>query len=377
MRRAWWWLVPLTAVWLVGMAMVILHLRAGEPLWAVAIVLAGNVVTFGVSAFIGVRRPEVRIGQLFALATAGWAVGPYLVPDIAEFVPIGLQRPLVILGAALTPAAFAAVVWVIALFPTGHHPSRRWRWLSWYLVLFIVVFTPRTVWHAATVDLDAINLWSAPFFGVMYGASLPALIAALVSVGLRFRSGDRTTRAQVGWLLYAVAIYLLFLFVSGQPNFDADVMVAVAMDQIFYVPIPIAIAIAVLRYRLYEIDRVVSRTVSYALVVVALGAAYAGLVVTLRGLLPMSGDLPVAVSTLVVAFLFLPVVRRVQRVVDRRFFRSRYDAGQVVARFANDLRGSLDMSEVTGRVGAVVEEVLGPESVSIWVAGERGAGPLD
>jgi hypothetical protein len=362
-------LVPVTGIWLVGMALLPLHLRAGAPVWAVAVVLVGNVVTFGISVFVGVRRPDVRIGQLFALATAGWAIGPFLFADIAEFVPVGLQRPLVVGGAALTPAAFVAVGWVIALFPDGRHPNRHWRWLSAYLILFVVGFTPVSVWYAATVDLDSVGPLSESFSELMFGASIPALLAALLSVGVRFRSGDRTTRAQIGWLLYAVAIYLLFLLVSGPPSSE-NLMVGVARDQIFYVPIPVAIAIAILRYRLYEIDRVVSRTVSYALVVAVLGLVYAGLVVTLRGLLPVSGDLPVAVSTLVVAFLFLPVVRRVQRVVDRRFFRSRYDAGQVVARFANDLRGSLDMTEVTGRVGAVVEEVLGPESVTVWVASE-------
>jgi len=125
---------------------------------------------------------------------------------------------------------------------------------------------------------------------------------------------------------------------------------------------------AVLRYRLYDIDRLVGRTISYAAVLVLLGGLYAGLVVALGSLLPIEGDLPVAVSTLVVASLFLPLVRRVQRVVDRRFFRSRYDAGVVVARVADELRGSLDLAEVTGRVGSVVDEVFAPETVGVWVA---------
>jgi hypothetical protein len=363
MRRQLWWLVPLTLIWLVGMWINFLQFRIGAPPWAVVVVLVGNVVTFAVSAFVGVRRPDVRIGQLFAFATAGFAWSPFLVLDIAQLVPPGLLRPLVLVGAALNPPALAAICWVIALFPTGRHPTPRWRWISWYLTAFVLVGTPISVWQAATRDL-VISI-EEPLSVLMV-----AFVASVVSLGVRFRRGDRTTRAQVKWLFYAVAIYAVFLIVVGVGLFDQGI-VGVALDQIFYVSIPLAIAIAVLRYRLYDIDQVVSRTVSYAVVVGVLGATYLGLVVVLRGLVPVSGDLPVAISTLVVALAFLPLVRRVQRVVDRRFFRSRYDAGVVVARVADELRGSLDLAGVTGRVEAVVDEVLAPEVVGVWVAEDR------
>jgi hypothetical protein len=142
-----------------------------------------------------------------------------------------------------------------------------------------------------------------------------------------------------------------------------------------YFGVPTAITVAILRYRLFEVDRLASRTVTYGTVVALLALCYAGLVVALRALVPVEGDLPVALSTLVVALAFLPLVRRVQRVVDRRFFRSRYDAGVVVARVAEELRGSLDLAEVTDRTETVVTEVFAPETVSIWVATDSGTAP--
>jgi hypothetical protein len=136
--------------------------------------------------------------------------------------------------------------------------------------------------------------------------------------------------------------------------------------------LPMAIVAAILRYRLYDIDRLVSRTVTYVAVVAMLGVGYAGLVVLLRGLLPLQGDLPVAMSTLVVASLFLPLVRRVQRLVDRRFFRSRYDTSAVVSSFASELRHSLDVDRLTDRTAEVVRATFEPEEVGVWLAGTDG-----
>jgi hypothetical protein len=194
------------------------------------------------------------------------------------------------------------------------------------------------------------------------------MVASGVHLVVRARSAPRGERQQFRWILVAIGslvawlpVGLVMTAMTGNGAWWLPVVVG-------YLAVPLAITVAILRYRLYEIDRVVSRTVSYAVVVGVLGATYLGLVVVLRGLVPVSGDLPVAVSTLVVAALFLPLARRVQWFVDRRFFRSRYDAGVVMARVADDLRGSLDLADVTERVEAVVDEVLAPEVVGVWVA---------
>ena len=135
---------------------------------------------------------------------------------------------------------------------------------------------------------------------------------------------------------------------------------------------PISIVVAITRYKLYEIDRIFSRTITYVVVVGALVAMYFALVLGLRTLLPAGSPLAVALSTLAVAFAFFPLARRVQAFVDRRFFRSRYDAAEVVASFASELRGTIDEAAVVGRAEAVLDEVFAPEAVGVWLA----EGPL-
>jgi hypothetical protein len=141
-----------------------------------------------------------------------------------------------------------------------------------------------------------------------------------------------------------------------------------------YIGIPVSIAIAVTRYRLYEIDRIISRTLSYGAVLVILAGIYSGTVLILRRLLPVEGDISVAISTLMVAFAFLPLVRRTQRVVDRRFFRSRYDASVVVSQLATELRGSLDMDRLADRAVSVIQETFEPEDASMWIDGTVSRG---
>jgi hypothetical protein len=135
--------------------------------------------------------------------------------------------------------------------------------------------------------------------------------------------------------------------------------------------LPAAITVAILRYRLYEIDRLVSRTVSYAVVIGMLVAVYAGGVFLLRSLLPVEGDLAVAASTLAVAALFNPLRRRVQKRVDRRFNRPRYDAEREVERFAGRMRTDLDLDDVTGDLLGVVTMTVQPAAATVWIRGDH------
>jgi hypothetical protein len=173
-------------------------------------------------------------------------------------------------------------------------------------------------------------------------------------------------RRQFGWLAFSVLVTVTFAVLSAVTELE---ILAVA-GSISVLGIPLSIAIAVTKYRLYEIDRIVSRTVTYVAVVGLLVALYFGLVLVLRSFVPVgeSGPLPVALSTLAVAFAFFPLARRVQAFVDRRFFRSRYDAAAVVASFASELRSTIDPGEVVARAEAVVEETFQAESVSVWLA---------
>jgi hypothetical protein len=215
----------------------------------------------------------------------------------------------------------------------------------------------------AFVPLDLIEV-------LVVGSVLLVLIAAAHLIA-RSRTATASERFQFRWILLAIGalaigfpIGMVGTLATGNESWWFPMLIG-------YFGVPTAITVAILRYRLFEVDRLASRTVTYGTVVALLALCYAGLVVALRALVPVEGDLPVALSTLVVALAFLPLVRRVQRVVDRRFFRSRYDAGVVVARVAEELRGSLDLAEVTDRTETVVTEVFAPETVAIWVAKDR------
>jgi divalent metal cation (Fe/Co/Zn/Cd) transporter len=142
--------------------------------------------------------------------------------------------------------------------------------------------------------------------------------------------------------------------------------------------LPVSIVAAITRYRLYEIDRIISRTVSYTVVVGLLAAVFFGVVVAMQALLPTgSSSLAIVASTLVVAAGFNPLRRKVQGVVDRRFNRSRYDAADVVARVTDDLRDSVDIDEVVTSIKAVITEVFGPHTLAVWVVGKDSRQDLD
>jgi hypothetical protein len=322
-----------------------------------------------------VRRPGNRIGQ-FCLgigASMGLAFGlQSIVLDVGPTVGVWIELAYTVLGVV----PFLLIVAVLNTFPTGSYAGRAEAIVgraliavgSWALLGFLIRPGP-------LYDTGLNNPLALPQLSGLAvvtndsGFFLVVLLAlgALARLFVRARRSSGIERQQFRWLLFGGA---LFVVISGAGQFLPEDSAGNFIWLLGGSSIPASVGVAVIRYRLYEIDRIVSKTFTYAVVVVALGALYAGLVVALRGLLPLEGDLPVAMSTLVVAWAFFPFVRRVQRVVDRRFFRSHYDAGEVVSRLAADLQGSLNLSDVTARAKAMVGEVLAPITVGVWVAEE-------
>ena len=198
--------------------------------------------------------------------------------------------------------------------------------------------------------------------GVLIAA---AGLAAIVSLAFRYRRAGTTERAQLKWLVYAAAVIVVAML-AQIPIASSNLQNAISIGAVALVPV--AIGIAVLRYRLYDIDRVISRTVGYAIVTGLLVGIYAGLVLLATQVLGIHASVAVAAATLAAAALFSPVRRRVQRAVDRRFNRARYDADQTVAVFAARLKDAVDLDAVRDDLASVVHQALEPAHVSLWIS---------
>jgi hypothetical protein len=198
-------------------------------------------------------------------------------------------------------------------------------------------------------------------------------LAAVLSLVFRYRRAQTAERAQLRWLVYAgalivvaVAASLLIGPVMGSSSSANNLQNALGTGALALVPV--AIGIAVLRYRLYDIDRIISRTVAYAIVTGLLAGVYAGLVLLATHVLKVHGPVAVAAATLAAAALFTPVRRRVQSRVDRRFNRARYDADQIAAAFAARLKDTVDLGSVRDDLTGSVSRALEPTHVSVWIS---------
>ena len=255
---------------------------------------------------------------------------------------------------------------VLQLFPAGRPLSPRWRYLAWlagiWLLLGVVVVLAR-------LPQDGL------LNGLMFGLLLVLLVLSIASILLRAKRASGVERQQIKWLAFgAVPALLVVPFLASQfPQ-------AFPLQQIFFMWLPLTIGIAVLRYRLYDIDRLVNRTVVYATVSVLLAAVYGASVLLLQ--IPLSqiapGDsLTVAASTLVVFALFQPLRRRVKSAIDRRFDRARYDAERTAAAFAGRLRDEVDLNSIVQDLRSVVGSSLQPGSASVWIRARNESRTLE
>jgi hypothetical protein len=276
---------------------------------------------------------------------------------------------------------FPLVLCTLLLFPNGRLLTPRWRYVLWVGAAGVSLMALSAVLSAGPlsgfpelqnpVGVDSAVLhWSfVPGF-LLFSA---ALIATVASVVLRFRRAAGEERQQLTVLLAAGVLVAAAFVVGGFLGNWLGENFGVAVTLLAVLAIPVAIGVAMLRYRLYEIDRVVSRTLVYGALTVILGAAYAGLVLAGQAVFSSfagGSDLAIAVSTLVVAALFLPLRARVQRVVDRRFYRRRYDAQRTLEAFGARLRQEVDLATLSGELRGVVQETIQPAHVTLWLRGQ-------
>ena len=355
---------------------------AGDLGWS--LVLAVFVFS---GALIVSRQPSNMVGWLLLL--------PGLTSPISTLATswlLGMSPPSdvdLLLGLALW---FAAISWVLLIFPifhlmlvfpTGKLQSPRWRWVMALELSMLIGFVTLVALSAELqADLNDETLWTVPnpvgfIQEAFWDSQFPPVwsillllltvlcVAAMVQ---RYRKAGSVEKEQMKWLLLAVGFFGLVYAVLAVMN---DKILPAWVDFLFVpavISIPIAIAIAVLRYRLFDIDRLVSRTVSYALVVGVLAALFFGIVSLLTGLIPPNqNDLTIAASTLVVFALFNPLRQRIQGLVDRRFNRSRYNSQRVIDGFSETLRNQIDSDQVVEGWVGVVNQTMQPSAVGVWV----------
>ena len=263
------------------------------------------------------------------------------------------------------------------LFPSGHLVSRAWRWVARWAAtatfIWSVAFAFEGHDYTDAVGRPQPNPYTpdslVSFFDVMrnVGAGLfaSAMVLCLASLFVRFRRADGEARAQIKWLFFAGTLTLAVLMLPGNhgENTWLDVVTGLALAMI-----PIAVCVAILRYRLYDIDRIISRTTSYAMVTGLLLATYLVVVTLASSLLPdSSNSLAVAAATLAAAALARPALNRIQALVDRRFNRARYDAQHTVDAFGNRLRSEVELATVTDDLVGAVHATLAPSNVALWI----------
>jgi hypothetical protein len=276
------------------------------------------------------------------------------------------------------------LVFVFLLFPSGRLPGSRWRWPARAAVTGTVLLLLLVPFMTDPADPAQTGPWALPgvagqYVGraalvVLYGM-FGLVLLAMASLLVRFRRAGPVERRQLTWFLYATVVngvLIVFDVVLGVLPVN---LVTTVVSAAGFALLPVAVGVAVLRYRLYEIDRIVSRTVSYTMLSAGLVGLYLVVVAVLRPLLePLTGSsaLAVAGSTLAVAAVFNPARRRLQAAVDRRFDRARYDAARAVDAFAARLRVQVDLDEITAGLRDTVTVTVAPTRVGIWLTGPTG-----
>ena len=347
------------------------------PVWVTApAAVVGFVVAW--------RRPGNALGWIILVAVtfsiltkdaSYYAVADYRLHHGG--LPLGwvalLAQPGSVLGLVLLGLVFL-------LFPDGRPPSRRWRWVVWVYAGTGLVWTTWTaaisvgaiIGHHTRVDSGgqlfllsgedpAAGWWNAALslFILLVVVALVASLAGQVA-SWRHSSGER--RQQLKWLMAGSAAALVGFAIANVPG---------AIGSTFYLAglfvFSLCVGVAVLRYRLFDVDQIISRTLAYAIVTGLLVGVYAGIVLLATEVLDLHSTVAVAAATLAAAALFNPLRRRVQKIVDRRFNRARYDADRIVAAFAARLQDAVDLDVVRADLASSVQRALEPAHVSVWI----------
>src|SRR5215211_3491126 len=345
-----------------------------------------------VGAIVASRRPENPVGWLLCLygfvISIGYFCAEYAIYALLaqpDSLPAG--EAMVWIVSWVLPILNGLTVFLILLFPTGRLPSRRWRWLGWLTVIFVVVGVILGAFSSGALlgilgpiqnPLGIEGFSNIYYKAVVFTMASLLTLAAALAVFIRLRRAIGVERQQIKWFAYAAAAYasagiLAYIIprVIDTPLWFERV--GFALNIAFIPAVPIAIGIAILRYRLYDIDILINRTLVYGSLTLMLALVYfGGVTATQVVFTALTGQeeqpqLTIVVSTLLIAALFTPFRHRIQSFIDRRFYRRKYDAAKTLEAFSAKLRTETDLDALSDDLVGVVRETMQPEHVSLWL----------
>ena len=369
--------------------------RAGpaDPLDTAVGPIVAMVSAATIGAVLASRRPRHPVGWLLL----AFALSLIINGVAGAYAPYGLQARRGVPPAAAWVAMYYPATALVALIllgflllltPTGSPPSPRWRWWAWLtagalaVLLLAMPLAPRPPEERYQGVDNPLDL--RPFEGTLlltYRAALAvAVLGLLVGAGslvVRFRRARGLERQQLRWVVLAAALTGVGMLASLVLVAAGNQVLVGWVGAVCMALLPLATGAAILRYRLYDLDRIISRTLAYGLLTLLLGGGYAAVVLGLGQLLGQDSSLVVAAATLAVAAVFQPARRRVQAAVDRRFNRRRHDAARTIAAFNDRLRDEVDLEALTGELLAVVGETMQPTQTSLWLRPQPPTGAAE
>ncbi len=344
-----------------------------------------------VGALVASRQPRNLVGWFF-LASASFTTirelfGAYAMYGIETSPGAPLASAAAWLSIAIgMPGPILAFVLIPLYFPNGEPPSRRWGVLVWSLlgllppIMVLDVLSPGVALYGTSIQnplgVEALAPYAETFEAALIGWFIVLIFAAAASLVFRFRNSSGMERQQIKWLTFAAAAIPIWFTVNTpiEENFRT---LFIIVDSLIIAGIPVAAGIAILRYRLYDIDLLINKTLVYLSLTASLVAVYFGLVVgsqyLFRALTGGGSQIAVVASTLAIAALFTPFRRSIQNFIDRRFYRRRYNARETLAAFSTRLRDETDLDELTGDLVSVVEKTMPPEHASLWLKPTEGS----
>jgi hypothetical protein len=389
-------LAVVAVIWVLGGLLSMLV--SGRPVYALDVVYVLSFLAFPVVGWlISVKLPQNLLGWIYltfpAVAGAGTALEE-LAQIQAHSGSDATAATLMLGGGWLYGFSITLILGPgVLLFPDGRLPGRRWRFVLWGIVALQLLYGVLELFGASTVCIEPVweggalidcltrvdNPLLLPFFGRLSATRssvvepLLALAVGLsvISLLVRYKRSAGDVRQQIKWIIFVAAAGIVPLLLVSFARQVLGVTILDGLDTILLIFItiglPVAIGVAILKYRLYDIDRLISRTASYAIVAGALSAVFVGSVALTQQLLPVEGQFGIVVSTLVVAALFNPLRVRVQKVVDQRFNRSKFDAQRVLDEFAIQLRDDVDLEHMHATLLSAVQETMQPSYASLWI----------